>query len=1302
MATLVLATAGQAAGTFLGGAGSFLAVAGRAAGAIAGNVIDQRLFGSDTDSQPYEGPRIENLSVQASSEGQGIYRVYGRVRIGGQVIWAANFKETIHREVTTTTTETGGKGGGSQSTEAETVEYRYSASFAVGLCEGEISHIERIWADGHPLDTSDLTVRIYRGTEDQLPDDLISAMEGAAPAYRGLCYVVFEDLPLEDYGNRLPQMNFEVVRSREPLEQMIRAVNIIPGAAEFAYDPNTVTRTVGAGQTENVNHHLPGSGSDWKRSIGQLQALCPGLEWASLIVTWFGTDLRCGNCRIEPRVDAATKATVGDTWSVAGLTRSDAGLVSTVDGRPAFGGTPNDASVVRALKDLKARGLKTVLYPFIIMDIPDGNTLPDPYSGGAGQSIYPWRARLTCDPAPGREGSPDRSDAVEAQVASFVGTSSPAASEWSFRRQILHYASLAKSAGGVDAFIIGTEMGGLSTLRDGSDNFPFVSALRTLAADVRAILGSGTKVTYAADWSEYFGYQPDDGSGDVWFHLDPLWADPNIDMVGIDNYLPFSDWRHHDGARDHAASESPYDVGYLRAGLRSGERFDWYYASESDTRNEIRTDITDGAYGKPWVFQPKNLSYWWRNAHHNRPGGVEASQPTAWVPESKPVWFTETGVPAVDLGAVQPNVFPDEKSDEGKLPRGSTGARDDLIQRRGLEAVLTAFDRSHASGFDTENPVSGVYGGPMVDPSQIFLWAWDARPFPAFPSATDIWSDGENWRTGHWLNGRLGGISAATLMEDVFREYGIEAIDTGAADGIVDGFILAGNRSARTGLEALAGLYRIPVTDNAGRISIRPRPVKAAETLSPADLADEDGGALLKRTLADPEDLYVSVNTHFFDTFRDYLASVAKARRISVSGHRSVSFDLPVFTSLDVIEAASENWLADHWSGAEAFSFSLPPNDIRFEAGDRVTLDLPDGPFDVLIERIEDGALRRVEARRITGAKVSGSRRGIFSPPVLRRPTGAPQFAILDLPWFGSGEPGQLFCAAYASPWPGQVSVYVGNFEGGYDYAVGLNKPSVLGSLSAELPPGFTGRWDFGSSLLLHLPQADLTSQEKVEVLNGANTLGLQHDDGSWEMIQFRDAELVGDNLWTLTDLLRGQIGGEDLVENTVSAGAVCVVLDDSLKPFRPSGDAIGSTLTFRAGPSGENVLSDTYQEIEVTYRARDLLPLSPVHVSAVRQSGSSDILLTWVRRGRLQADRWSGTDIPLGEDTEFYMITIYQNGVAFRTVDVTEAFWTYTEAEQIADFGGPVPEIDIGIRQISALAGSGIEFRRVLRPDGS
>ncbi len=257
--------------------------------------------------------------------------------------------------------------------------------------------------------------------------------------------------------------------------------------------------------------------------------------------------------------------------------------------------------------------------------------------------------------------------------------------DWGFRRMILHYAHLCAVAGGVDAFLIASEMRGLTQIRSGASAYPAVQQLRDLAADVRSILGAGTKISYAADWSEYFGHHPSDGSGDVFFHLDPLWADANIDFVGIDNYMPLSDSR--DGW-DHADAQvwpSIHDRGYLQANIAGGEGFDWFYASEADQISHTRTPITDGG-GKPWVFRYKDIRAWWSNQHSNRPGGMESASATAWAPQSKPIRFTELGRPAVDRGANQPNVFYDPKSSESFFPYFSHGWRDDAMQRAYLEA----------------------------------------------------------------------------------------------------------------------------------------------------------------------------------------------------------------------------------------------------------------------------------------------------------------------------------------------------------------------------------------------------------------------------------------------------------------------------------------------------------------------------------------------------------------------------------------------------------------------------------------
>ncbi|MFK5151212.1 hypothetical protein ACI4CU_28065, partial [Klebsiella pneumoniae] len=83
-----------------------------------------------------------------------------------------------------------------------------------------------------------------------------------------------------------------------------------------------------------------------------------------------------------------------------------------------------DASVVRAIHDMKARGQSVTLTPFILMDVPAGHTLPDPY-GGAAQAIYPWRGRITLSKAAGQPGSPDKTAAAATEVAAFVGTAQP-------------------------------------------------------------------------------------------------------------------------------------------------------------------------------------------------------------------------------------------------------------------------------------------------------------------------------------------------------------------------------------------------------------------------------------------------------------------------------------------------------------------------------------------------------------------------------------------------------------------------------------------------------------------------------------------------------------------------------------------------------------------------------------------------------------------------------------------------------------------------------------------------------------
>jgi hypothetical protein len=321
MATLVLGATGAAIGGSIGGAilGVSAATIGGFVGSTIGSVVDSWIVSSLAPTQRIEGPRLDSLRITSSTEGAVIPRVYGRMRMGGNVIWATDF-----REETKTTTQGGGKGGGGGG-KVKTTEYLYYTSFAVALCEGPITGIGRIWADGKPMDLSGVSWRWYPGNEAQTADPFIAAKMGAAstPAYRGTAYVVFEDLPVANYGNRLPQLSFEVFRplaDPDTAEGLTQAVTMIPASGEFTYATQGIRKGSGGAQIpENLN--ALSDTADMVVALDRLQAMAPKVESVSLVVAWFGNDLRAGDCTIRPGVEVSEKTTSPQTWSVNGVRR---------------------------------------------------------------------------------------------------------------------------------------------------------------------------------------------------------------------------------------------------------------------------------------------------------------------------------------------------------------------------------------------------------------------------------------------------------------------------------------------------------------------------------------------------------------------------------------------------------------------------------------------------------------------------------------------------------------------------------------------------------------------------------------------------------------------------------------------------------------------------------------------------------------------------------------------------------------------------------------------------------------------
>jgi len=1315
MASLVLGAVGSAIGGSIGGGllGISAVTIGGFIGSSVGSLVDNWIVSSLAPAQRIEGARLDSLRITSATEGAVIPRLYGRMRIGGNIIWATDF-----REETKTTTQGGGKGGGGG--KVKTTEYLYYASFAVALCEGEITGIGRIWADGKAMDMTGVTWRWYPGDEAQGPDPFISAKMGTdrTPAYRGTAYVVFEELDLSAFGNRLPQISFEVFRplaDADKAEGLVKAVTLIPASGEFSYATVPVKRLSGAGgATVAENLNAISDTADIVVALDRLQSMAPAVESVSLVVAWFGDDLRAGNCKVRPGVEVAAKTTTPSAWSVNGVSRATAFLVSRdAEDRPVYGGTPADFAVVQAIKEMKARGLRVTFYPFILMDVPPGNTKPNPYSANAatvGQPTFPWRGRITCSPAAGFAGSVDKTAIAASQVTAMFGAATPAnfnvsgeavtwtgpVGEWGLRRMVLHYAQLCKAAGGVDAFLIGTEMPGLTTIRSGAATYPAVQAYRVLAAAVRVILGPGTKISYAADWSEYFGHQPGDGSGDVFFHLDPLWSDANIDFIGIDNYMPLSDWRDGFDHADAALAPAIYDRAYLQSNINGGEGFDWFYASALDRTAQNRTPISDGAAAKPWVFRFKDLRAWWQNAHFNRPGGVESGTPTAWVPQSKSIWFTELGCPAIDRGTNQPNVFFDPKSSESFTPHFSRGWRDDAIQRAYLEATYLFWSAP------ANNPLSGMTGARMVNVPECSAWTWDARPYPFFPELTDVWTDGPNWQLGHWLTGRLGAVSLAALVRHLCLRAGMPKgqIDVTGLWGAVEGYVISALEAPRASISTLARHFGFDAVESEGRIRFLMRGRIATSTITPDGMVAPTSGQgdVMELTRAQETELPQALKWQVARADEDYDAAQVEARRITVDTTRIASEAFPMAVPPEEAERRCRRALMEAWVGRESAVFRLPPSRLALDPCDVILLDHDGRLTEMRLVSIADSDLRSIDAVRQDRA-VYDLPPGESRPASLSTPTvfGTPDLLLMDLPQLREDQPAHRpFVAAHAKPWPGEMAVYRSAATDGFDLLTTFGTRARLGVLAADFFSGPVSRFDLGNALVIDLFSGTLESVTDIALLGGANALAVETGLGQWEIVQAGAAELIASGRYRLTRLLRGQRGTEGAMVSIVPTGARVVMLDTTLASLPIAEADLGLPWNWRIGPASRPVGDETFVAATFTPEGAGLRPFSGCHVPQPWRTARSpgDLTIRWTRRSRsLAADNWGAGDVPLAEDREAYEVEIFDGATRKRTLQVATTSALYTAAQQTADWGtplGPGQSLSIRIYQLSALIGRG------------
>jgi hypothetical protein len=387
-------------------------------------------------------------------------------------------------------------------------------------------------------------------------------------------------------------------------------------------------------------------------------------------------------------------------------------------------------------------------------------------------------------------------------------------------------------------------------------------------------------------------------------------------------------------------------------------------------------------------------------------------------------------------------------------------------------------------------------------------------------------------------------------------------------------------------------------------------------------------------------------------------------------------------------EALARSVLADRRAASETLHLASGPDLIALEPGDHLMLD---GRGDVFeITRIADVETRTLDLARCRAP--AHAQLALVTPNSQQPPAVAPTpaLSVLDLPLLpGSEQDERPHAAVFASPWLGPLEV-----NGGVSAALATQRATVthaamMGEFIWPLWPGPVDRWEEGNAVRVKLYGGSLSSASEDAALNGAKVFAIDAG-GEWEILQARDCVLVGENEYELSGFLRGCLGSGHAMRTPHPAGARIVVLNEQLARMEIGAHEWSETLQIVAPPHGLPATDARAAAESVTLPHAAARPWAPAHVRAARDA-SGDVAVSWIRCACTGGDSWGPGDVPLGENSEAYQLDILDGAAVKRSITISTPTYSYSAADQIADFGAPPASLHVRVAQLDSSGAPGL-----------
>lgn len=554
-------------------------------------------------------------------------------------------------------------------------------------------------------------------------------------------------------------------------------------------------------------------------------------------------------------------------------------------------------------------------------------------------------------------------------------------------------------------------------------------------------------------------------------------------------------------------------------------------------------------------------------------------------------------------------------------------------------------------------------------------------------------------------------VPLSEIVEDLCLLGGLSASDVDVTEltDDVDGYVVANRGPVRGMIEPLRQAYFFDAVESEGRIVFVKRGGSSLVTIAYDDLAARPAGDEMPEPLSvtrvQEVDLPNEVSVVYLERDADYDQGAQYARRLTRSSSQQITLQLPIVLSATTAKRIAETTLYEAWTERTQLAWSVSRDYAEYEPCDVVT---PTGPAAAYTARITrrrevDGVIE-LEGVATDAAVYTQTASGAAAPTPVSTvsPTPATALVLLDMPIVRDRDDDAGFYAAaagYTDGWRG-AELYK-SLDNGATYGRTqhfFTGASVIGSAVTALA-NFDGGNVFDELSTVDVAvigDATLSSATEAQVLAGSNAAVLGSPSAGWEIFQFKTATLVATGRYRLTGLLRGRRGTEQYIA-THQIGETFVLLSDSTMIRVAAGTAeIDVERLYKAPAFGSSIARAGAQAF--TSSAAGLKPLSPVQLGGGRDA-SGNITITWVRRTRVGGEWRDLVDASLGEDAQAYEVEIWDSTYTTlkRTITgLSSATATYTEAQQISDWGSPGPQSTIYVRvyQVSATVGRGYKLQ--------